>query len=229
MYYPLLCSFDLETTGIDVTRDRIVTASCIDINCDTGETTDNTWLADPGIEIPEGAAAVHGISTEYARANGKNHEQVVNEVINHLYEQWAKGAAVVVYNAAYDLSMLYVLSGGRFEIRGPVIDPLVIDKGIDKYRKGGRKLVMVANHYGIDFNEDDAHDSTADCYAAARVAWTMMKRNLIDFNSENELMQAQREWKQEQHGSLAQWLASQGKTIDGDGLWPIQQQAYDAV
>ena len=57
----------------------------------------------------------------------------------------------------------------------------------------------------------------------------MMKRNLIDFNSENELMQAQREWKQEQHDSLAQWLASQGKTIDGDGLWPIQQQAYDAV
>ena len=223
-----LCSFDLETTGVDVTIDRIVTAACLDIDTQTPSTNMHTWLANPGIDIPTGASDVHGITTEIAQRDGRDHDEVLQEVINHIRSAWQQGAALVVYNAAFDLSMLHVLSGGDFTIDGPVIDPLVIDKGIDRYRRGSRKLVNVAAHYGIEFNEDEAHAADADCLAAARVAWKMLEQNLVTDNLE-ELMYLQERWKQEQFSSLADYLARKGETIDGDGGWPIQQVAFDAA
>lgn len=225
-----LCSFDLETTGTDVTQDKIVTAACLDIDTQgtPGQnTTMHTWLADPGIEIPTEASNVHGITTEIARRDGRNHDEVLQEVIEHIRSAWNAGAALVVYNAAFDLSMLHVLSHGDFVIEGPVIDPLVIDKGIDKYRKGPRKLINVAEHYGITFNEDEAHAADADCLAAARVAWKILNSGKVP-DSLDELMYLQERWKQEQFSSLAAYLAKKGETIDGDGGWPIQHIAYEA-
>ncbi|HEU4849297.1 MAG TPA: hypothetical protein VFS93_02700, partial [Terrimesophilobacter sp.] len=60
-WYGTLGVFDLETTGIDVRTSRIVSAnvSVIDAAGAVIERTD--WLADPGIEIPPQASAVHGI------------------------------------------------------------------------------------------------------------------------------------------------------------------------
>src|SRR5688500_20167479 len=75
-----LCGFDLETTGVDVEADRIVSA-CV-VQCGGGHPTQSaTWMADPGIEIPEGAAKVHGITTERARAEGRPAAEVVEQVV----------------------------------------------------------------------------------------------------------------------------------------------------
>lgn len=229
MNLDLMCSFDLETTGVDVTRDRIVTAACVDISSSAGSYNLHEWLADPGIEIPEGASNVHGITTDIARRDGRDHDTVLWEVINHIYSAWDAGAALVVYNASYDLSMLHALSGGAFEIRGLVIDPLVLDKHFDKYRRGSRKLVDVAAHYGITLSEDDAHAADADALAAARVAYLMAHRHWKDRwpADSDALMQLQREAKMEQFTSFRDYMAKQGKTIDGDGGWPIQQHVLD--
>lgn len=223
-----LCSFDLETTGVDVTSDRIVTAACLDIDTQAPSKNMHTWLANPGIDIPTEASNVHGITTDIARRDGQDHDAVLWEVINHIRSAWDMGAALVVYNAAFDLSMLHVLSDGDFTIDGPVIDPLVIDKGIDKYRKGSRKLVNVAAHYGIEFDENEAHAADADCLAAARVAWKMLESNLVT-DDLDELMYLQKTWRSEQFTSLASYLSSKGQQIDGDDNWPIQQIAFDAV
>ena len=51
-----LAAFDLETTGVDVTRDRIVTATIITI--DGSQVHTDEWLLDPGIDIPDGAAKI---------------------------------------------------------------------------------------------------------------------------------------------------------------------------
>lgn len=228
------CSFDLETTGIDVTQDRIVTAACLDINMTSGQRTLFNWLANPGIEIPEGAVSVHGITTDYARAHGEDHDKVLYEVIEHIYSAWRAGAVLIVYNAAYDLSMLHVLSNGDFNIRGPVIDPFVIDKGVDRYRKGKRKLVNICEHYGIEFNEAYAHAADYDCLKAAEAAHAMLNGTWTFSNGQpssdlRELYKQQISWKQEQHDSLKDYFAKQGKTVDGDGLWPVQQIAIDAA
>ncbi|MFD7888761.1 exonuclease domain-containing protein, partial [Streptomyces albidoflavus] len=57
----LLIGFDLETTGTDPREARIVTAAVIEV-ADGERRGHRTWLADPGIPIPAGATAVHGIT-----------------------------------------------------------------------------------------------------------------------------------------------------------------------
>lgn len=62
-----IVGFDTETTGVDVTGDRIVTAALVVRDKLTGLSQVRTWIIDPGVEIPEAASAIHGITTEYAR------------------------------------------------------------------------------------------------------------------------------------------------------------------
>ncbi len=55
-----LVFFDLETTGIDVTKDRIVEISLLKLFPDGTEQI-TTLLVNPGVSIPAGASKVHGI------------------------------------------------------------------------------------------------------------------------------------------------------------------------
>ena len=64
---PLL-GFDTETTGVNPSHDRLVTAALIrrterPIGGDRQQLV-TTWLADPGVEIPKAASAVHGVTTD---------------------------------------------------------------------------------------------------------------------------------------------------------------------
>ena len=53
--------FDLETTGVQITRDRIVEISILKVHPD-GEEETKTRRINPGIPIPPEATQVHGIS-----------------------------------------------------------------------------------------------------------------------------------------------------------------------
>ncbi|MEW1869543.1 3'-5' exonuclease [Streptomyces caelestis] len=171
-----LAAFDLETTGTDIETDRIVTAAVVRLEPDGGVSTERTWLLDPGVAIPEEAAAIHGISTAQARAQGAPAPRAVEEITQTVAEVLRAGTPLVVMNARYDLSLLdrecrryglESLSERLGSLPSPVIDPLVIDKHIDKYRKGKRALHALCAHYGVSL--DDAHDARADAVAAARV------------------------------------------------------------
>ncbi|MDF2666171.1 MAG: polymerase subunit epsilon, partial [Microbacterium sp.] len=98
--------FDLETTGVDVENDRIVTAHVGVLDADGHVVDARDWLADPGVEIPDGAAAIHGITTDRARAEGAPAPRVVSEVVEALSALFAAGIPVVAYNAPFDFSML---------------------------------------------------------------------------------------------------------------------------
>ena len=51
----------------------------------------------------------------------------------------------------------------------PIIDPLVLDKAIEKYRPGSRKLADVARHHGgTAFADSSWHSAEADAIAAGR-------------------------------------------------------------
>ncbi|MCA1943131.1 MAG: 3'-5' exonuclease, partial [Yonghaparkia sp.] len=82
-----LAVFDLETTGVDVRTARIVTACVAVLDASGAVVARRDWLADPGVEIPEGAAAIHGITTERARAEGRPAAEVVAEVVGELRAQ----------------------------------------------------------------------------------------------------------------------------------------------
>ena len=55
--------FDLETTGVNIATDRIVEISILKV-FPNGNKESKTWLVNPEVEIPEEAAAIHGITNE---------------------------------------------------------------------------------------------------------------------------------------------------------------------
>ena len=58
-----LVFFDLETTGINISKDRIVEISFLKVTPD-GQEISTTWRVNPQIPIPAHATAIHGITDE---------------------------------------------------------------------------------------------------------------------------------------------------------------------
>lgn len=235
----VMLAFDLETTGVSVETDRIVTACLAHINGSTGETKTRTWLVNPGIEIPDQAAQVHGITTERVQTEGMDPREAVAEIAADLAEALEQGIPVVGFNiGAYDLTLLdrelrrydwphlvQMLPNGV----APVIDARVLDKQVDRYRKGGRKLTEVCAHYGVVLG--GAHDATEDAVAAARVAWKIAaKYPEIARLSLQELHAAQVRWKREQDTDFAAYRRRRGQEVDGlDGSFPVRPFEGQAV
>lgn len=218
----MFCGFDLETTGPNPLADKVVTASLVMVNAMTSppKVAATEWLANPGVDIPEGATAVHGVTTEYAATYGQPHDQVCHEVATRLRRAWSVGATVVAYNATFDLTIISRFA--ELPVEGLVLDPLVIDREFDKYRRGSRKLVDVCAHYGIPLTEEEAHTSKADSLAATRLAWKLLRVfPALTLMSARDLMEHQLKWHTEQQQSLAEHFTKQGKTFDTVGPWPI--------
>ncbi|MDR7190123.1 MULTISPECIES: exonuclease domain-containing protein [Microbacterium] len=220
--------FDLETTGIDVTGDRIVTAHVGLLDASGRVIRARDWLADPGVEIPEGASAIHGISTAHARANGRPAAEVVAEVVAAVRALLDAGIPVVAYNAPFDFSLLKYESlrhgVAPIEDPSPVIDPLVVDKAYDRWRKGKRTLEVVAAHYAVRL--DSAHEASADAVAAGRVAQALAERFAPWLpDTVHELHTRQIGWARAQAESLTEYFIRIGR-IDPDdrldGRWPIR-------
>jgi DNA polymerase III subunit epsilon len=221
-----LAVFDLETTGLDLREARIVTACAVEIDQFGQVVGDNMeWLADPGIEIPEAASNVHGVTTEIARANGRNAKEVVGELLQTLSGFFAKGIPVVAYNAPYDFTILHfeALRHGLEPIAEPkpVIDPLVLDKFVDTYRSGKRTLEVAARTYGVSL--DDAHNATADAVAAGRVAQAIAKK----FGSKLPddlvvLHNAQVEWSASQDASYEKFRRGTAPEFTVQRGWPLK-------
>lgn len=220
--------FDLETTGINVVNDRIVSAHVGLLDASGTVIRSRDWIADPGVEIPAGATAVHGITTERARAVGRPAREVVAEITAALRALFDAGIPVVAYNAPYDFSLLKyeALRHGvaAIERPSPVIDPLVVDKTFDRYRKGKRTLDVVAAHYAVTL--EAAHEASADAIAAGRVAQAIAQR-FADVlpPSVDELHTRQIGWARAQAASLTEYFVSIGR-LDADdeldGNWPIR-------
>ena len=220
--------FDLETTGIDVANDRIVTAHVGVLDAGGAVLSSRDWLADPGIAIPEGASAIHGISTERARYEGRRAPHVVGEVLDALRSLFAAGIPVVAYNAPYDFSLLKheALRHGLAPIDSPspVIDPLVVDKAYDRWRRGKRTLSVVAAHYAVRL--DGAHEASADAIAAGRVAQALAERFAPWLPpTAHELHTRQIGWARAQAASLTEYFIGIGRLDPDehlDGSWPIR-------
>lgn len=176
-----MAPFDTESSGKDPTAARLVSATVAHIVPGV-EPAIVEHLVAVEEDIPAEATAVHGITTEHARANGKPPAQVADEVAAHVTDLMRAGVPLVGMNIAYDCTLmehelsrlgLPTLSDRMGEV-GPLIDVFVIDKAVDRFRKGGRKLTDLCQFYGVRL--DGAHDATFDALGAARVAYKMCKR-----------------------------------------------------
>jgi DNA polymerase-3 subunit epsilon len=221
-----LAVFDLETTGIDVDTCRIVTAH-VGVIGPRGEVVEQRqWLVDPGIEIPTAATLIHGVTTERARLEGLAAAQAVAEIIDALRDAAGRGLPIVAYNAAYDLSLLRYEAEryGHEPFRGPgwVIDPLVIDKAVDRFRRGKRTLTAACEHYGVELLA--AHDAGADAIAAGRVAQAIARAfpEVAEY-ALAELHARQVGWSREQAESYQDWRRRNGEPeFTTSGAWPLR-------
>ncbi|MDO4917057.1 MAG: 3'-5' exonuclease [Rothia sp. (in: high G+C Gram-positive bacteria)] len=216
-------TFDLETTGVDPRTARIVTASLVLVAPDGTVLNSGEWLANPGIEIPEQAAAVHGISTEYAQEHGQDAAQVVYEVAMALGGLFHDGVPVIAFNAAYDFSVIhYELQRYGYPTLNcyPVLDPYVMNKQVHKFKKGKRTLEVLSADYGVELVE--AHTSKADAMAAERLLTAMAEKYPELVDDAASLHEAQREWARVQASEFQEYLRRQGKDDVIDGNWPIR-------
>jgi DNA polymerase-3 subunit epsilon len=180
-----LAAFDLETTGVDVETDRIVTAAVHALGGREGGES-HEWLADPQIEIPAEATAVHGITTERARMDGDPADMVADQVAAFLAVQVRAGVPVVGHNAPFDLTLLdrelrrHKLPTLDERLGGRplyVIDTRVLDQHAIPYRKrpseeqGARQLVTLAQVYELQWDAEAAHGCSYDALVAARIAY----------------------------------------------------------
>ncbi|RAJ70211.1 DNA polymerase-3 subunit epsilon [Streptomyces sp. Amel2xB2] len=222
-----MCGFDTETNHRDPEQARIVTACIVHVGGGT-DTHATNWLSDiDGEDIPDEAAAIHGVTTEHAHATGQPAAEVTQEITALLRVTAMDGVPVVAMNARYDFTVLDrearrhgVAPLGELH----VIDPFVLDKHVDRYRRGGRTLTDLCTHYRVPL--DGAHSADADAIAACRVAWRIAEAHPhIAAMTLPELHAAQIGWAREQADSLAGYFArTPGKEHQAAGVrgdWPL--------
>lgn len=219
------CCFDVESTGIDVFNDRIVqlVISTADEAGNVLETWE--WIINPGVEVPDGAADVHGFTTQYLIENGVAPDLALAEA----YEvfQAHENLVWVAYNINYDVSILNAefkrqLGSPYWERSvapyGTLFDPLVVDRRKDKWRKGNRKLESVAPHYGIAFDPEAAHKADYDVEITARVAARVADKYGIPSNAE------QSAWYDEWAEGLENYFRRTDPEAKVNRGWPVQKE-----
>lgn len=226
--------FDTETTGVDVATDRVVTAALVR-RTPTG-TVVRRWLLDPGVPIPQGATAIHGVTTEQARAQGRAPRAALDEIADELATALLRDEPVVAFNASFDLSLLDAeLRRHRLptlpdriarDVR-VVIDPLVLDRHLDRFRPGKRRLGDLCAHYGVP--TDTLHAADADVMATLGVLAALGRcfpvLGSMDADEVHDRqVGAHRLWAE----SFNAWRTTQGLAGPGAELgWPSRRPAEE--
>ena len=107
--------FDLETTGVDTAKDRIVEISMVKVMPD-GEQIVKTRKLNPGMHIPAEATAIHGITDEDVR-DCPTFAQVAKSL-----EQFIRGCDFGGFNSnRFDLPVLVSTRGEAADYAGRIL------------------------------------------------------------------------------------------------------------
>jgi DNA polymerase III subunit epsilon len=172
--YPI-AFLDVETTGMDPTRDRLVEVGVV-IGRGAAIVTRHSWLIHPGRTIPAESIAIHHI-TDADVAGKPPFAEVAREILEVL-----GNAIPAAYNAAFDRGFLLAeleRAGIRPTDPPPAvrrevdwIDPLTFARELYKH-EDSRALGEMATRLGIHL--ENAHRATDDAEAALRVLYTFAK------------------------------------------------------
>ena len=183
--------------------------------------------------MPPAATEVHGLTDDHLQRNGRWPAPVMEEMARLLAEQCSASRPLVVMNAPFDLTILdrelrrhRASSLARYLENKPlcVLDPRVLDKHLDRYRKGRRTLTDLCAQYEVVL--DEAHDAAADALAALEVARAVGRRFAARMErlSAAELHTLQAVWHAAQARGLQAWFARSGTPEVVDPAWPLRPE-----
>nr|AIF07249.1 Exonuclease RNase T and DNA polymerase III (DPO3E, dnaQ) [uncultured marine group II/III euryarchaeote KM3_200_E08] len=160
--------FDLETTGFDHRKDRIVQYALVGSDTD-GRHINLQSLVNPRVKIPPETTRVHGITNDDVRGMGEFSEHV-NEI-----SSLVDGSIIVGHNVLqFDWRFLEVectRAGVEAPIPKGMIDTLVLAR---RLRIPGRHaLGHLCARFGIEMSR--SHQADADAGATLLLLWRMMQ------------------------------------------------------
>lgn len=159
--------FDLETTGLDIAKCKIVQLGAYKI-IDGKIVESFRTLVNPGCHIPEASTAIHGIADgDVASA------PYIEEVIPDFYK-FTRGATLVGHNLfGYDLPILNRdAKENGYIFDNPALDTLIIAKS--QYSLSAYNLVYLAKHFNL--NLTNAHNADFDAIATAKLFILLAER-----------------------------------------------------
>lgn len=161
--------FDLETTGTNVTQDRIVEISMVKMLPDGKEPVKDTRRVNPGIKIPTEATAIHGISDEDV-ADCRTFKEMAKEIA-----QFFTGCDIAGFNSnKFDLPMLseeFSRAGVYFDFtKHRFIDVQTI------FHKKEQRTLVAAYRFYCDKDLENAHSAMADTMATFEVLEAQLER-----------------------------------------------------
>ena len=163
-----LCFFDLETTGVNVAKDRVVEISILKV-FPNGNKESKTWLVNPEMPIPPQTTAVHGITDEKV-ANEPTFKQLSKDIYSMI-----KGSDLAGFNSdRFDIPLL-AEEMLRAEIDVDFKKHLTVDVQTIFHKMEKRNLSAAYKFYcGKDL--DNAHSAEADTNATYEVLKSQIEK-----------------------------------------------------
>lgn len=156
-----ICFFDLETTGVNITTDRIVEIAILKVFPD-GREERKRWLVNPEMPIPKEVTEIHGISDEDV-ADKPTFKELAKDIHNMI-----KDSDLAGFNSnRFDIPLL-AEEMLRAEVDFDMKNRLAIDVQTIFHKMEQRTLGAAYKFY-CDKDLEDAHTAEADTYATFEV------------------------------------------------------------
>lgn len=163
-----LIFFDLETTGTDVVKDRIVELSYLKINPDGSEET-KTWLINPQMPISPEATSIHGISNDDVK-DSPTFQHIAQTLANEF-----EGCDFAGFNSnRFDIPLLaeeFLRTNVDLDLKKrKFVDVMVI------FMKMEQRNLSAAYRFYCNKELEDAHSAEADTRATYEILKAQIER-----------------------------------------------------
>ncbi|MXV38504.1 3'-5' exonuclease [Flavobacteriaceae bacterium Ap0902] len=200
-----ICFFDLETTGMNVSKDKIVEISILKIYPD-GEKESRTWLVNPERPIPKETTAIHGISDEDV-AEKPTFAELAPQVVDMI-----EGSDIAGFNSnRFDIPLLaeeLLRAGQDLDLKKcRPVDVQII------YHKMEPRTLSAAYKYYCGKELIDAHSAEADTMAT----YEILKAQIAQYEDLNNDIKFLSEFSQ--HYKNADFAGMIGLDDDGDEIF----------
>ncbi|MEK0423301.1 MAG: hypothetical protein RLZ95_1211 [Bacteroidota bacterium] len=184
-----ICFIDLETTGINVSTDRIVEIAIVKIGLD-GTKQVKRRLVNPEMPIPAASSNVHGITDEMVK-DAPSFKTLANEI-----KQFIEGCDIGGYNSnRFDVPMLneeFLRAGISVDIESRKL--LDVQK---VFHMMEQRTLSAAYQFYCHKTLEDAHTAEADATATWEILEAQIERypqigntveSIVKFTGEDEII-----------------------------------------